>query len=225
VICPIYEAASLPTAMIEFRALGTVVLRTPEGEDIRPVLAQPKRVALLAYLAAARPHGFHRRDRLLALFWPEQDERHARWALNQALQHLRGSLGKQVVVSRGDGEVGVDPAQLACDVAQFETALDAGENDQALELYRGDLLDGFHLSGAGEFERWLEEERGRLRQRAARAASVLAQRHAPAQSRMNGKTSVGPSSARRSFPGALLCSRSPATSLACLRQRSFPTPR
>jgi len=181
VICPIYEAASLPTAMIEFRALGTVVLRTPEGEDIRPVLAQPKRVALLAYLAAARPHGFHRRDRLLALFWPEQDERHARWALNQALQHLRGSLGKQVVVSRGDGEVGVDPAQLACDVAQFETALDAGENDQALELYRGDLLDGFHLSGAGEFERWLEEERGRLRERAARAASALAQRHAPAQ--------------------------------------------
>ncbi len=162
--------------MIEFRTLGTLVLREPNGDDIHPVLAQPKRVALLAYLTIARPRGFHRRDTLLALLWPEQDEQHARWALNQALSHLRSELGKEVVPSRGDGEVGVDPERLSCDAAAFEAAIEAGDPVRALELYRGDLLEGFHVSGCGEFERWLEEERVWLRRRAARAASELARR-------------------------------------------------
>ena len=56
--------------MIELRALGTLALRDPNGEDLHSILAQPKRVALLAYLAIARPRCFHRRDTLLALLWP-----------------------------------------------------------------------------------------------------------------------------------------------------------
>ena len=162
--------------MIELRSLGTLVLRDPNGEDIQSVLAQPKRVALLVYLAAARPRGFHRRDTLLALLWPEQDEQHARWALNQALSHLRSELGKEVVPSRGDAEVGVDPGRVSCDAVEFEAAIEAGDPAKALGLYRGDLLEGFHVSGCGEFERWLEEERVWLRRRAARAASALARR-------------------------------------------------
>src|SRR5918993_1137243 len=101
--------------MIELRTLGTLALRDPNGEDLHSVLAQPKRVALLAYLAIARPHGFHRRDTLLALLWPELDEQHARGALNQALRHLRTALGKEAVPSRGDGEIGIDVRALSCD--------------------------------------------------------------------------------------------------------------
>ena len=164
--------------MIELRALGTLVLRNAGGEDIGSVLAQPKRVALLLYLAIARPRGFHRRDTLLALLWPEQDEQHARWALNQALRHLRNSLGKEVLASRGDGEIGITPALVRCDVEEFENALDSREYAQALAMYRGDLLEGFHVSGCSEFERWLDEERVWLKRRAARAASSLAQQHA-----------------------------------------------
>src|SRR3712207_441683 len=106
--------------MIQFRALGTLTLLDPAGVDVRSVLAQPKRVALLAYLAIARPRGFHRRDTLLALLWPEQDDRHARWALNQALRHLRTALGREAVPSRGDEEVGIDVRALSCDVVEFE---------------------------------------------------------------------------------------------------------
>src|SRR5919108_859050 len=146
--------------MIELRALGTLVLRGHNGEDLHSVLAQPKRVALLAYLAIARPRGFHRRDTLLALLWPEQDEQHARWALNQALRHLRTALGKEAVPSRGDGEIGIDVRALSCDAVEFEAAIEADDPARALGLYRGDLLEGFHVSGCGEFERWLEEERG-----------------------------------------------------------------
>ena len=160
--------------MIELRALGTLVLRDQNGEDLHAVLAQPKRVALLAYLAIARPRGFHRRDSLLALLWPEQDDQHARGALNQSLRHLRTALGKEAVPSRGDGEIGIDVRALSCDAVEFEAAIVADDPARALGLYRGDLLDGFHVSGGGEFERWLEEERVWLRRRAARAAAALA---------------------------------------------------
>jgi DNA-binding SARP family transcriptional activator/TolB-like protein len=162
--------------MIELRALGTLVLRDPNGEDLHSVLAQPKRVSLLAYLAIARPRGFHRRDTLLALLWPEQDDQHARSALNQALHHLRSALGKEAVPSRGDGEIGIDVRAVSCDAVEFEAAIEADDPARALGLYRGDLLEGFHVSGCGEFERWLEEERVWLRRRAAGAAAVLARR-------------------------------------------------
>ena len=57
--------------MIEFQVLGSLGLRGPGGEEIPSVLAQPKRTALLAYLAVASPRGFHRRDTITGLFWPE----------------------------------------------------------------------------------------------------------------------------------------------------------
>src|SRR2546422_7475057 len=70
--------------MIEFRLLGTLHLTDAEGREVTSLLTRSRRLALLAYLAAARPRGLHRRDTLLALFWPELDVEHARAALRQA---------------------------------------------------------------------------------------------------------------------------------------------
>ncbi len=61
-----------------------------------------------------------------------------------------------------------------CDVPAFETALAQRRFADALALYQGRLLDGFFVSGAPGFERWVDEERVRLRQRAAEAAWSLA---------------------------------------------------
>src|SRR2546427_366875 len=66
--------------------------------------------------------------------------------------------------------------RLSCDVRTFHQALEARDWSQALELYRGGLLEGFFLSDSPEFERWLEDERARLRNRACQAAWTLAQR-------------------------------------------------
>src|SRR5574341_229033 len=162
-------------AAIEFRTLGGLDLRGRDGGEVRSVLVQPKRVALLAYLSAATPHRFHRRDSVLAMFWPELDAEHARAALRQALHGLRQALGPQVVASRGDDEVAVDAQALWCDVRTFEQAVSAGDLVHALELYRGDFLEGFFLSDAPEFERWVEDERSRLRRAAARAAGARAE--------------------------------------------------
>jgi len=160
--------------MIELRLLGSLSLTDPGREELPAILRQPKRLALLAYLAAATPRGFHRRDTLLALFWPERDAEHARAALSDALYALRRALGDGVILRRGDEEVGLAPDRFWCDAAAFEDAAEAGRPEEASDLYRGDLLAGFHLSDAPEFERWLEEARARFRDRATQAAWSLA---------------------------------------------------
>ena len=162
--------------MIELRVLGTLDVRGPDGRELLPLLRQPKRTALLVYLACAQPRGFHRRDRLLSLFWPEADDTHARDALNTALRYLRHMLGADAIVSRGGEEVGVDSERLRCDAAAFQDALEQGRTENALALYRGNLLEGFHVSDAPGFEEWLEGERARLRTRAAEGARTLADR-------------------------------------------------
>ena len=161
--------------VVEFRILGGLNLLGAGGRELKSVLAQPKRVALLAYLAAATPPRLHRRDSLVALFWPDLDQEHARAALRQALHGLRQAIGDGVLVTRGDEDIGLDQAQIRCDVVEFERAAQAGRLADALDLYRGDLLDGFFIRGAAGFEQWLEDERARLRAIALRSATLLAQ--------------------------------------------------
>src|SRR2546427_13255453 len=91
--------------MVEFRLLGTVNLTSAEGREARGLMSQPRRTALLAYLAAATPRGLHRRDRLLALFWPELNQAPARAAPPPTPYLLREELGAQGLVRRG-GEGG-----------------------------------------------------------------------------------------------------------------------
>src|SRR2546422_4520198 len=131
--------------MIEFRLFGTVRLTDAEGRELESLLTRSRRLALLAYLAAATPRGFHRRDTLLALFWPELDQEHARGALRQALYVLRDALGDDVVVTRGDEEIGLNFDRLWCDVVVFYEAVTTGQLREALDLYRGNLLEGFFI--------------------------------------------------------------------------------
>lgn len=162
--------------MITFRALGTPELRGPDGDELQSVLARPKLLGLLSFLACASPRGFHRRDTLLGLFWAETDQKRARSALRQSLYYLRQSLGAGVLISRGEDEIGLEPERLWCDVSAFDTGLGEDRQDEALELYRGDLLAGFYVSGAPEYERWLTERREELRRLACEAAWELAER-------------------------------------------------
>lgn len=158
--------------MLKLQLLGSVDL-VDAGRDVSPLLRRPKSIALLAYLAAARPRGFHRRDTLLTLFWPELDQPHARNSLRQTIHSLRRALGAGTVVGRGEEELSVDRSCLWCDVVQFEEHLDAGDQQAALALYGGELLPGFHMSGASEFEHWLDQERKYLAKRAIAATLDL----------------------------------------------------
>ncbi len=158
--------------MLKLHLLGSVDL-LDAGRDVTPVLRRPKSLALLAYLACARPRGFHRRDALLALFWPDLDQAHARNALRQTVHSLRHVLGAEAVVGRGEEELSVERSRVWCDVPQFEELVDASNAESAVALYRGELLYGFHMSGSGEFEQWLDQERKHLAQRALAATLDL----------------------------------------------------
>jgi serine/threonine-protein kinase len=180
--------------MIELHTLGSVDLRRDDGREAGTVLRQPKRLAILAYLAADIPRRFHRRDTLLALFWPDLDEEHARAALRRSLHFLRQGLGPAVLESRGDEEVAVPESALRCDAAELEQALRTGDPERALSLYRGPFLDGLHVEGAStEFQEWLDRRREGLRRAAATAAGLLVER-----CEREGRTAQAASWARRS---------------------------
>ncbi len=159
----------------KFRVLGAAELSGPESNQLLSVLARPKLVALLSYLTASVHRGFVRRDSLIRLFWGDRDPERARSALRQSLHHVRKSLGEGVLLTRGDEEVGVAFDRFWCDVAAFEEALEAGERERALEFYRGELLEGFYVSDAPEYEKWLDVRRSELRDKAAAAAWALAE--------------------------------------------------
>lgn len=169
---------SLPSSR-RFRlfTLGTLELKGGTQTDLSALVSQPKRAALLVYLALARPRGMQRRDTLLALLWPESDQAKARHALSQLAYQLRRTLGGDVLTSRGDEVLGIDTDQLWCDAAAFESAIAADRPEEALELYRGDFLAGFHVPDAApEWEEWVAAERTRARNAASTAARSLALR-------------------------------------------------
>jgi serine/threonine-protein kinase len=162
--------------MIQLQTLGRVRLQGGRpGDEAGPATAQPKRLALLAYLTLMSDRGPVRRDTLLALFWPELGDDEARRALRQALHYLRRVVGEDVLVGAGD-EISVSGTRFRCDALEFERLVGAGEPGQALSLYAGDFLAGFHVPEvAPEFEEWVDRTRARLRRHAATAAWTAAE--------------------------------------------------
>jgi DNA-binding SARP family transcriptional activator len=161
--------------MIELKTLGELELKGSDRRELSAILAQPKRLALLTYLALSTR--WQRRDSVVALFWPDLDTDHARGALRQALRFLRRELGDGVLDGRSEEELGVQGGALWCDATAFERACAAGRLAEALELYHGDFLGGFFVSGAApEFDHWVGAKRARLRNLAVEAARTCAER-------------------------------------------------
>jgi DNA-binding SARP family transcriptional activator len=157
--------------MIEFKMLGEIRLKAADGAELDAVLRQPKRLAVLAYLASPAPGTRHRRDLLLALFWPELDTSHARTSLRNAIYVLRQSLGDDVLQSTGDEEISVNPNFVRTDLAAVYSSLREGRIDDALAAYGGELLPGLFPSDSEGFHRWLDSERTKLRVAVSSAAA------------------------------------------------------
>jgi DNA-binding SARP family transcriptional activator len=166
------DSASLElTTVITFGRLGVI---GPQSADAARLLSQPKRVALLLYVLLSQRGGALSRDQVIGTFWPESDSTRARNALRQSLSFVRGCLGDEAVVSIGAQGLAVS-ASVTCDAVRFESLLDAGRKDEALGLYGGEFLPGFHGGGSFAFNEWLDARRQQLSQRAAKAAWDLSE--------------------------------------------------
>lgn len=160
---------------VSLALFATIDLRA-DGTTVDQVLVNDKAVALLALLAVPSLGRFVRRDALVGLLWPELDQTRARSALRKTIHVLRRSLGADVILSRGDEDVALSRDHVWCDASLFVDAADNGLLLKALQLYRGELMPGFHLAECWEFDQWLEEQRAATRERAAGAAWAMAQR-------------------------------------------------
>lgn len=157
------------------RVLGSLGYDGPDLKAARPILRQPKRASVLVYLLLRDPGSFVSRDDLLAVFWPETDETHARNALRQTLAFIRSHLGPNAVENRGRQYVRASRDAIGCDALAFEALIDGGNLLDALSLYRGSFLSGLHINGCTVFSDWLEERRSHYQGRAAAAAWELAE--------------------------------------------------
>jgi DNA-binding SARP family transcriptional activator len=163
---------------IRLRVLGSLSIESDVSDDIQDLIAQPKAMALFVYLVLARPRGFHQRDRLVGLLWPELDQEHARTSLRKTLHRLRQLLGEDAIISQGSESLAATSELIHCDALAFSDAIDAGALRQALDHYTGELLPSFYVPGGGGFEDWLEQERAYYAERAVGAAWKLVERFA-----------------------------------------------
>jgi TolB-like protein/DNA-binding SARP family transcriptional activator/Flp pilus assembly protein TadD len=136
-----------------------------------PVLLRRRAEAVMAVLAVCGDLGCTR-ERLLALLWPESDEASARVGLRDAIYAIRRALGPGAVPS--GRLLRFDSVVILSDVLAFTQALSSGRPADAVHLYAGPLLDGFHVDDAAEFERWVDGERARLAREYGEALKQLA---------------------------------------------------
>jgi serine/threonine-protein kinase len=157
--------------MLRLRAFGGLAL-----EDGRPdaaaAITQPKSLALLALLANAGERPISR-DKVLAYLWPETEPARAAHCLAQSLYALRHDLRVESLF-RASNDLRLNPRVIGSDLQDFTDALERGDLGRAVALYQGPFLDGFYLSGAAEFERWVEAERGEYCRKYRAALEALA---------------------------------------------------
>jgi DNA-binding SARP family transcriptional activator len=146
--------------LFHLRLLGTPSLKDGNGVT-PPSLGWGKPLALLALLSVT---GEARRDEIVDLLWRDVDEDKARNAFRQALHRLRSALGEAIIPMDREVLRLVPGDELSIDLRAFEAAVVSGRMDEAVELYRGDFLQGAML-GEPAFDQWADQERLRLRAR------------------------------------------------------------
>lgn len=137
--------------MLVIRMLGGLHI-TLDDQAVSGFISS-KAQALFCYLVLNR-HQPQLRTTLAALFWGDMLDEDAATNLRQAIANLKRLFEPYFDITRQSvAFVGDQPYVL--DVEDFERLQDA-------QIYRGDLLAGFAVTDAAEFEDWLTIERERL---------------------------------------------------------------
>jgi DNA-binding SARP family transcriptional activator len=152
--------------MLHIELLGELRVTVDGQRRENPTSAKARQ--LLARLSAS--HGHLTRELLAEEFWGAAELRGARGSLSTELGNLRRMLGPsaEALLVATRYQIGLPQCEdLRIDVREFDEHLGAGRHEDALALWRGDLLQ--ETAGA-----WADAERIRYRRKAARALAALA---------------------------------------------------
>ncbi len=148
-------------ARLVLRTLGAAEAAAYAADGVRVGrFGAGKPLALLAYLCNS-PNQSAPREHLVELLWGDVEPDPARHALRQTIWYIRKTLGATILET--DGELVHIALPVDSDVREFLMAVDAHKDEKALDLYRGNFLADIAIPGGGEFERWADLERLRLR--------------------------------------------------------------
>jgi len=157
--------------MLRLSTFGGLVLQQDGRLHTGPA-SQRRRLALLAVVAASGRRGVSR-DKLLSLLWPDSEPEAGRHSLYQALHAIRRALGSEDVFL-GSPTLQLNPERVTSDIGEFEEAVEQGDHERAVRLYRGPFLEGFRFEGASDFEEWQDTERVHHAREYAAALEALA---------------------------------------------------
>lgn len=161
---------------MKIQLLGAPAVRLPN--HLTPTFKTTKGEGLFYYLAVTRQP--HTRAQLATLFWGDMPEKNARVSLSKALSDLREQVGEYVTITTQTvAFTSTLPYDL--DVESFLAPSTPGEVPATLQartdLYRGELLDGFYVRDAPDFEQWQRGERERFHSHAVQLLSTLTVRY------------------------------------------------
>ncbi len=148
--------------MIECSAIGPLEM-TVDGAEPPADLMWRKNSALAIYLARTRG-GKRTRDHLIGLLWADSPDEKARHSLRESLRVIRRCAGKDAVVTDAN-TVQLLPGVITLDLNRMEELEERGAWREATDLIRGELLEGFAVPDASNFENWLTAERLACRNR------------------------------------------------------------
>jgi DNA-binding SARP family transcriptional activator len=155
--------------------LGDLLVRSGDGSLV--TIGSKKSQALLAYLAI-KPGQHVSREKLAGLLWSSTGPDQARQSLRQTLSSVRKDLSHiapdhKLLIEESD-LLSLDRS-VSCDVAEMESLIAVGTEEalkNAIDLYRGDFLDGFSINEE-RFDQFVTGERDRLHRVALRAHAQL----------------------------------------------------
>ncbi len=155
--------------------LGDLLIRSGDGALV--TIGAKKSQALLAYLAM-KPAQHVSREKLAGLLWSSTGPDQARQSLRQTLSTIRKELSQiapkqKTLIEEGD-LLSLDRS-VSCDVPELESLININTEaslNQAIELYRGDFLEGFTINEE-RFDQFVVGERDRLHRLAVRAHAQL----------------------------------------------------
>ena len=158
-------------SMIRVHALGGLCIRDGDGKPIAGPAAQPRRLAILALLARAGDRGVTR-DKILAYLWPDAMTSAVRGRSPRRCMRSE-RISRRRTRSPGPRSSGSTPHSSRATCRSSRRRWRVGTTN-VVATYAGPFLDGFYISGADEFSRWVERERSAIATEYSRALARTA---------------------------------------------------